>query len=349
LPADLRWPPFDVAIDHEDASFALVAQAHFDFLDADGTNPQKQRQGAYYFPQLLSAFYRRHGHIEQYILCNHTQAAAALTDRDEIWFKLPRENHDHHEFCKLMMHCYMVYAEARRTLANDRVERGMCVSVLFTVFSYLVNAVDLEEQGLADPSRIGRRNRGSVPKSPLLKMAEDMLHHAETYYRRVAQQLAKRRYLLGVVFGTLILGLVIVLLVVGWGLDWTDALPDLPDAHTSALLVSIAAGGIGAAVSVMTRMTSGKLSLDYRAPRWLLLSLGAFRVAIGATFGIVLFLLLQGNILPIPDPEPNTEEWIFFFAALAFLAGFSERLAQDMLTVSESSFTGTSPEPQPIS
>ncbi len=52
-----------------------------------------------------------------------------------------------------MMHCHMVYSEATRVLANDRVERGICVSLLFTVFTHLVNAVDLEQQ-LAEASQI---------------------------------------------------------------------------------------------------------------------------------------------------------------------------------------------------
>lgn len=348
LPVELRWPPFDLAIKHGDASFAQVAAAHFDFLDLDGASPLKQRQSRYYFPRLLDAFYARHGHMVQLILCSHTQAAATLTDRDEIWFKLPRENHDHHEYCKLMMRCSMIYAEARRVLANDPVEKGVCINLLFTVFGYLVNAVDLEDRRLieAEAAKNNKNNHGTDQRAALLRLAEDMLEQVEGYYRRVAQLLAKRWYFIGMVLGTLAMGLIVAILFTAWNLK----VPSVPhtvtngDAHVAAILVSVIAGGIGACISVMTRMTTGKLVLDHRAPRWLLLKLGAFRVVIGATFGTALFFLLMGGILQMSGPNTNDTEWIYFYAGLAFVAGFSERLAQDMLAVSEKRFTGASDE-----
>jgi hypothetical protein len=373
LPPELKSALYDVAIKNNCASFALVAEAHFDFLDLDCTYPQGRLLSAQYFPKLLDAFYQCHGHIVQSIFCYHTEAAAALTDRDEIWFKLPRENRDHHELCKLMMHCHMVYSEATRILANDRVERGICVSLLFTVFGHLVNSVDLEQQR-ADASRNGRSDPLLGSKFPLLDDAVALLDLAETYYRRAAQQVAKRWYSSGVGWGVVGLGVVAALILAAWNFEWPDLPHDTadPNAHLSVLLVSIIAGGIGAAVSVMTRMTSGKLSLDYRAPRSMLMKLGAFRVVIGAIFGVALYLLLMGGLFPMLAPEPvsgpvvpgrlsdlnpgnpvsgsstRQDEWLFFYAALAFVAGFSERFAQDMLTVSEKSFTGTSPDPKEI-
>jgi hypothetical protein len=120
------------------------------------------------------------------------------------------------------------------------------------------------------------------------------------------------------------------------------------DSEFKAILASVVGGGIGAAVSVMTRTTSGKLLLDYRAPRWLLVALGAFRVVIGSTFGIALLLLLEGNILSLEGPNwDHVSEWLFFYAGLAFIAGFSERFAQDMLAMSEKSFTPSVGERKP--
>ncbi len=75
---------------------------------------------------------------------------------------------------------------------------------------------------------------------------------------------------MGVIRGASGLSVVAALIVAAWNVGWpkTYRMSTVdPNAHLSAFLVSIIAGGIGAAVSVMTRMTSGKLSLDYRAPR----------------------------------------------------------------------------------
>ena len=349
LPPELRWPPFDLAIKHRIASFALVAQAHFDFLDSEGASPEKQRQSRYYFPKLLDAFYEQHGHVVQIIFCNHTRAAAALTDRDEIWFNLP-QTHDHHEFCKLMMRCSMIYAEASRVLAKDPLEKGVCVNLLFTVFGSIVNAVDLEERRSAEAARNTKNDYGVDQRAALLRLAEDMLEQVEVYYRRVSQQLAKRWYLIGMVLGIVAMVVFVAILLAAWNRGY----PPIPhpvkqgNAHVAAILVSVIAGGMGASISVMTRMTTGKLVLDHRAPRSQLQWLGSMRIVIGATFGVVAFLLLRGEFLQMSGPEHNDPTWLYFYAGLAFLAGFSERLAQDMLTVSEKSITGASAEPDRI-
>ena len=85
----------------------------------------------------------------------------------------------------------------------------------------------------------------------------------------------------------------------------------------------------GAMVSVLQRMSSGKLVLDVDAGRDLIEAFGAVRPFIGAIFGIALMALLLGGLIPAID-IPDGQE-LAFFAGLGFLAGFNERWAQDML------------------
>ena len=63
---------------------------------------------------------------------------------------------------------------------------------------------------------------------------------------------------------------------------------------------------------------------------------GALRPIVGAIFGAVLHVLVTGGLLPLamPDTAGGQGELNMFFAGLAFLAGFSERWAQDTIVQS---------------
>lgn len=138
-------------------------------------------------------------------------------------------------------------------------------------------------------------------------------------FREAAQRIAQGRYWQGTMVGAFVL--LLLSLVLGLIFWWrgTDA----------AYGIALPAGGIGAMVSVLQRMTSRKLVLDVDAGRDLIEAFGAIRPLIGAVFGIALMALLKGGLIPAID-IPDGQE-LAFFAGLGFLAGFNERWAQDML------------------
>jgi hypothetical protein len=103
---------------------------------------------------------------------------------------------------------------------------------------------------------------------------------------------------------------------------WLVYLKEFPE-----IAVSWSLGAIGAAVSIMSRLASDKFQLNYQAEHQSLRMLGHFRPLIGAILGSAVFLLITGGLLSLErscDPDANV---LFFFAGLAFLAGFTERLA----------------------
>jgi hypothetical protein len=103
--------------------------------------------------------------------------------------------------------------------------------------------------------------------------------------------------------------------------------------------IAAPAGALGALVSVLHRMTSGDLKLDFHAGKRMLTLFGAVRPVIGAVFGMALFVLLRGGLLPaIGTPAVP----LAFYAAIGFLAGFNERFAQDMLVGSAKHLSGES-------
>jgi len=98
--------------------------------------------------------------------------------------------------------------------------------------------------------------------------------------------------------------------------------------------VSYAAGGIGAIVSVMFRMTNeDKFDIDYEVGRPTVRKLGAFRPFIGAIFGVAMYFLISSGL---PQVElPNNEQAFFYYGTVAFLAGFAERRTKVILGSAE--------------
>jgi len=97
---------------------------------------------------------------------------------------------------------------------------------------------------------------------------------------------------------------------------------------TQALLISIAMGGVGAIISVMSRMAGkGAFSVDHEVGRKMVRRLGSLRPFIGATFAVAIYFGFASKLFQLGS-QPQT---IYFYAIVAFLAGFSERWAKVLL------------------
>lgn len=113
--------------------------------------------------------------------------------------------------------------------------------------------------------------------------------------------------------------------------------------RTIALLVLVGiAGSLGSIVSILTRIK------EYENEKYtdsiLPILIGAFKPLIGGVFGIFLFTLLSSGFLPLQIKNDNSrpiDEWYTLFA-LAFIAGFSERLVKDIISQTEKKVIATS-------
>jgi len=127
------------------------------------------------------------------------------------------------------------------------------------------------------------------------------------------------------IFGLSLLGLGVL---AAWALGWSE--------H---MVVALGMGGIGAVISVLTRMANrdSRFNLDHEVGQKEARRLGAFRPFIGATVGALLYLAVSGRLLVVGAVENKT---LAFYAVISFLAGFSERWAKVVLDIAP-------PEPQP--
>jgi hypothetical protein len=80
-------------------------------------------------------------------------------------------------------------------------------------------------------------------------------------------------------------------------------------------------------VSVMSRMSTGRVRLDWEFGKDTLRTLGALRPFVGAVFGLITFLALKSGVVNLTAGDGTS----YYYIVFAFVAGFSERFAQDML------------------
>src|SRR5260370_37829354 len=129
-----------------------------------------------------------------------------------------------------------------------------------------------------------------------------------------------------------VLGVMVAIPLIALGLQLT---PLQGSSLVPAFVGSSIAGGAGAVVSVLMRMSRPGVRLDYRSGLAAMFLQGMFRPLVGSLFGLAVFVLLAGGLLPVPLPECSKQ--VYFFSGGAFLAGFSGPLAQGPLGTARSS------------
>jgi hypothetical protein len=215
-------------------------------------------------------------------------------------------------------------ARTRARLRRAIAERGPHCERAYELCTSVFSAINLEklDREKRDTSQQPRSQQPSEEFGKRVDVIRPEVADAASTFKQAAQRYARGRYGRGMLAGVGVIGVVCVALAVAFSAY------DVPAWYGIALL----GGGIGATVSVLQRMASNQLRLDYDAGSGMLMALGAVRPLIGAVFGMVLFCAIDGGWLPSVDV--SSAEALPFYAVLGFLAGFNERFAQDMLVAS---------------
>ncbi|MDJ0658195.1 MAG: hypothetical protein QNJ42_01760 [Crocosphaera sp.] len=126
---------------------------------------------------------------------------------------------------------------------------------------------------------------------------------------------------------------------------------DLPDIYkkdyemmiTLAILCFVG-GSTGSIISILSRLSKYREVQDEKQLQESLtpILVGLCKPMIGGTFGLLIYALLAGGILPLQFRYTNDEKrqdlrWLSFYS-VAFVVGFSERLAKDIITNTENQF-----------
>jgi hypothetical protein len=196
----------------------------------------------------------------------------------------------------------------------SRYSRQVAADMLFAVAVFLLKHLEIVKPDKMEQYEANRQLDLAASQ------AKEELKRIDDYIKQAKIRTSYRQYLLGLPVGlTIALALPAVL----------HRLSDLEPTVQTLVTITILAGGIGAIASVMARITRGqKVSVDVDQGRIVTATAGAFRPLIGAVFGVAIYVFVIAGLIPL---GPRTTDTYFFFAGLAFLAGFSERWAQDTI------------------
>jgi hypothetical protein len=214
---------------------------------------------------------------------------------------------------EILFQCLHLHYKALEFLTPQ--PRKICLRMIFGVITTLLGTLDHRQL---------ERDTGGAPAKPFgsdpgeVETLERELAQAQAYYAAAAQRQAQLDYLFG-------MAIFLALAFAG-----TAAIALLTGLIDEAATVSVLGGAAGAVVSVMNRMTSGSLKVRAEAGKKTIRALGFMRPVIGATFGAVVYLFLDGGIVEVLSP-PDGGANLAFYASLGFLSGFSERFAQDVI------------------
>jgi hypothetical protein len=322
LTEPLAAAPADTAVhrrakarhDGHAVTFAELVYAHHDWWRARqaGAVDTHVRRA---YQEALAGFERRHGRIVGAYWCSHVESAVALTEAKRLGglagavYSFHRESdwatHGSPEVAAALHHCDELAVRARTVLSGVR--RRICMQLVMASAAHLLSLVDERGgRGARDATKTGLdRERAALAK-------------AEAYYREAANGQAQMVYFGGMAAVALALSVVAaVWLAISW----------------SSPVAALIAGSVGAVVSVIQRINSGKFALDYDVGGPYAFFLGGLRPLIGGALAMAISFAFAGGLLhlPVAATEP-TEDRRLALLVLSFVAGFSERGAQDTLT-----------------
>jgi hypothetical protein len=269
------------------------------------------------YRDFVARFEEEHGTIVNAYWCTNKASGVAVTVRRRPLI-LPDVVRLHwatdwstKEKPKLMGLLYRCEGTAVRVqeVLRDTSQR-LAMQSLFTVISHVL--------GFAETARSS--NERAVDE--LDRSVREELKQIDSYYRRAAVRSGQIVYVAGMLLGMVPVVLVIILALL---LRLAD------DSNLAARqgLYCLAAGAVGALISVMARMNSGRVRVDWEFGKDTLRTLGALRPFVGGIFGLMTFFALKSGVVALDISDRN--KTTYFYVLFAFAAGFSERLAQDML------------------
>jgi hypothetical protein len=293
--------------------FTELVSAHFGWWNARGTPGEPAARHRYDLDR--RSFERRHGDIVASYWCSHVESAVALTERRRArgWlsptFGFHRESDwatkESPDVATELHRCDELAVRANTVLTGVR--RRICLRLVVAAASHLLSLVD-EPAAPADVA----------VQAVALKHEKAAIAEAKSYYRDAANGQAQMVYFGGMSAVAIAIGIVSTIwLSISW------ATP----------VAALMAGALGAVVSVVQRINTGKFTLEYDVGGAYTFFLGGLRPLIGGAFALTISFAFTGGLLHLPVAQGESPgDRHLALLVLGFLAGFSERWAQDTLT-----------------
>ena len=328
-------------------TFAELVYAHHDWWRSRQAGKLDPAAEAAY-DAVLTAFKAQHGQIIRVYWCSEIESAVALTERKRFRglrspvFGFHRESdwatQTAPEVAAELHRCDELAVRANAVLTGVR--QRICLELVVSCAAHLLSLVDTRAgAGAADEART----------AAAVDLERAQMKKVKDYYCEAANGQAQLIY-----FGGIATVMVVIAAICTLWLSLTWATP----------IAALIAGAIGAVVSVVQRINSGSFELEYDVGGPYIFFLGGLRPLIGGAFAVAVSFAFDGGLLHAPVAAgESTDHRHLAVLVISFLAGFSERFAQDTLTAalpeaksapaaptpaaSPSSGTASSPSPDP--
>ena len=272
------------------------------------------------YRRLEAAFEARHGPIVNSYWCSKRASGVALTvktrpsvipDVIRLHWATDWTTGEFSALRELLFDCETLAVRVTEVLRDT--SKRIAIQHVFNSMSFIL--------GFAET----KRAHDTEATKKLVRAQTHQLKEIEQYYHRAKGRSGQIVYLGGTLFGVLpFLGIALVAGIFrAFGAGHADV-------RTGA--VCFAAGAVGALVSVTSRMSQRNAAIDPEFGRDTVRTLGMLRPFVGAVFGLMTYFALKSGLVSFVGPNGGTTDTsLYFYVVLSFVAGFSERLAQDML------------------
>lgn len=305
-------------------SFAELVWAHHLRQEALARGAPYEGEDEQRYRSFHARFEAEHGPIVASYWCRHEASASALTVKPvgrlraffgaEDSVRLHRATDwatkDMPEIAEQLRDCETLAIRVAACLQDTSLL--VAIQRLHSLVSYLLGFVD----------GVDRRGAGETKRAVQYARAE--LARIDDYYRRSGERAGQLVYMGGMFAGLLPVLVLGFLLLNGIGLSF-----DVSNGIVATAYACSAAGALGALVSVMSRLSSGRLDVDYDFGKDTVRRFGLLRPWLGALLGFMMYFALKSEVLGIQLAQGANS--FYFYVLFAFLAGFSERFARDVL------------------
>jgi hypothetical protein len=308
----------------ERTTFPELAWAHFKWERTIHTDEHVHPEVEARYRRALAAFERDHGTVYDAYWSTTNASGVAITikraARPLCWIGKDPTLRFHRatdwvtkgapEITDVMQRCDTLAIRASEVLRGTT-ER-IALQRILAVASHLLGFIDRSD-GKPEPAEVRR-----VAESQTRELGQ-----VKEYYFRAGHNAARIVYFWGMMVGAAALTVLAPLI---WLVMHAF---NVPTDQLRTFFACYAAGGIGALVSVMSRMNKGNsFTLDFEVGRPALRRLGSFRPFLGAVFGVVTYFVLESGLL---ETTKTGQQKFFYYGTLAFVAGFSERWTKVLL------------------
>jgi hypothetical protein len=294
----------------DEPSFTELVYAHYTWWRKRHNGKAADADAAY--RDVLHRFEQHNGRVVDSFWCSNLESGIALTERRRPFPLQPRLSF-HREsdwatkqsplIATELHRCDELAIRARTVLTGVR--QRICLHLVAASAAHLLSLVDTATAPTTDDDTVAA-----------LEHERDAINRAERYYQHAANGQAQILYFAGMVTVAVLISVAALLFLT---IEWRVG------------VAALVAGAIGAVVSVVQRINAGGFHVEYDVGRPYAFFLGGLRPLIGGAFAIAVAFTFSSGILHLPITDGKDHERLGL-VVVSFLAGFSERWAQDTLT-----------------